>query len=107
MAQGTDLNMGIVSIEVALKAETLDEVPMKDESLDEEEAPSDEVTADETREIRRKQQRGQRRSGRKVGGDQGRRASLGGKVWRGAEKRAWGKEVRTNPLRDPDLKGRH
>lgn len=34
MAQGTDLNMGIVSMEVALKAETLDKASMKDESLE-------------------------------------------------------------------------
>lgn len=33
VAQGTDLNMGIVSIKVALEAETLDKAPMKDESL--------------------------------------------------------------------------
>lgn len=56
--------------------------------------------------MRRKQQRGQRRNGREIGGDQGWRASLGGKVWV-AEERAWGKEGRTNPLRNSNLKGRH
>lgn len=68
MAQCTAFNVGIISIEVASKAETMDKATMKGESLDWKRGPRpDKVTADEAEEIEEavKTEKGWQGGGRK------------------------------------------